>query len=245
MKKSTYLVVGSLLLLPIAVGVAVLAWWPSQAGAVGTIISGIATADVAILTVAVLLLNRQLVHANKAMADATKATADATKEVAEASREEAASSRQQAEATLHSLEELRTDRELLWAPQLLRTGRTRPGDPRSVGGEVVVRNLGRGPALGCVYAEFYGPGWQWASNFDVHAEGEVRIATEYLAAHPVQDLLAGPAPAGFGDVFICIDRLGYFWRFVQHRPAASGKWRGQGDPPGWVAWYQQVTRVDI
>src|SRR5437588_11092518 len=107
--------VGLLLLLPIVVGAAVLAWWPSQAGAVGTIISGIATADVAILTVAVLVLNRQLVQANKALADATKATAEATKEVAESSREEAAASRQQAEATLHSLEDLRTDRELLWA----------------------------------------------------------------------------------------------------------------------------------
>ncbi len=257
--RRTDWIVGALLLLPIAVGAVVWKWWPSQASSAGAIIGGIATAEVAILTVAVLLLNRQLVQATAAMADATKVmadatritaeatriTADATKEVAMASRDEAAASRQQAEATLRSLEELRVDRELQWAPQLVEIGRNRPGDPRSGGGNVRIANGGRGPALRCIYADFYGRDWQWTSPFDLMPEADISVSTQFCPDPPTANEIGGPAPRGTGQLMVCVDRLGHYYRFLPHRPDASDKWRRDGDSPPWVEWYRRAMRVDV
>jgi hypothetical protein len=148
--------------------------------------------------------------------------------------------------TMRELSQREADRELAWRPHLVRTDL-----PESTDGKAIeLRNMGRGPAVSCIYCASDGPRW-WKSN-PVHlnaAEPARVIAT-------LQDGFPPGSGSGFEifapnfrsqrqEAIFCQDRFGREYRFHPAIDQAPDVWLGgKKIQPMWVAWYTSALGLD-
>jgi hypothetical protein len=156
-------------------------------------------------------------------ARATKDEAEATQEEAKATLEQATATKEQARIASDTLRELRQSRELEWRPILVSTG----GLPGIALGkayrDVVLRNIGRGPALNALFLreEATVEGTRFLLG------GPVSLGTGESADLHAIEQEKPPHPMLFHrtemprELLICQDQLGNTFRFVPGYPDSS------------------------
>ena len=206
----------------------------SNLPAVANALSGAATVILAGLTVLVLVYNAGVLDATRESAKATREEAEATREEARATREQTEATKRHADIALESLEELRRSRELDAQPLIVRqeTG------ARTVGGRAVrdidVTNIGRGPALNCVYVRESA-----AIRREIVRTGAFSLAAGHHIPLPAEqidsDLDSATSLFASDDlpreVLVCQDQFGNAFRFTPGFPKPDVIYRRDLDQP--------------
>src|ERR1700694_265913 len=251
MRRSDWVIVGLVLLgtaaVLVIVAIVVANFIPTQsAAAIATVLVAVSTLALAALTAVLLVLNNRILSATLEAVQATKESAVATRDEAEATREEATATREQAEATKEqaetgneSLREIRRSRELDWRPFLVRVDLGETSGNR-VTRNVTIQNIGRGPALNCLYVreEETPEGRLFLKSDPINlASGGETFAVEAReqgqAAYPAL-FQRNEFPR---ELLLCQDQFGSRYRFTPGYPSvatwALEEWEGGEDEPGW------------
>ncbi len=187
----------------------------------------------------------KLAGETKDLAGETKRAADATARAADAATAEA-------EATVKLTESARIDRELAWRPVVVVPNyRTATRDEAFFVPRLEIRNIGRGPALHCIFAtydkESKTPGYiRWCYRRGFHlAEGDSLVPEAVpMAAETINWSLFGPAPATITTlpwVVIYSDIFGNRYRHSGGPVEIS--LRGAESPPIWASiWREDQAR---
>ncbi len=141
-------------------------------------------------------------------------------------------------AARRTVDELQRDRDLSWQPYLV------AGTQRGFAtlAEATVTNIGRGPALNCVYAERRANQWARTSPGTVFAlapNEQKKMYTIEVEGRPPPALFESERilPVDRRDavgVMFCQDVLGdKLFRFVSYRPGYD-VWRASESPPLWA-----------
>ncbi len=228
----------ALIVIALITGVIVVLW-PSQAGSIGAVLSALAAFALAAITLVVVLLNRQLLAAN------TEAVLAATSE--------AKASNRQADLAEKTLKELQDSRHLEFRPFLICEDQalnelTPDGLVRT---QIEIRNVGRGPAINCMYLGEYqtdsGRIYRRSAPIDLAPGGFQQVAAEPVKSPAPQSLLGGKSH--LDEILVCQDQFNNVVRF--HPGYAYPKeWEleldEEGFPtfvPDWVDSYMGMVRI--
>jgi hypothetical protein len=148
-------------------------------------------------------------------------------------RDAAQASRKEAEAATRTIEEMRRDRDLSWQPYLI-TGHATVAAQRTT----TVINIGRGPAVNCLYANRFRGAWAKKGVFGLGPSQEEVMWTPEAAAPPIPAALFEYKGLELDNVdqveaIFCQDVVqDKVFRFIVGRPGYD-VWRTGDLPPQW------------
>jgi hypothetical protein len=144
------------------------------------------------------------------------------------------------------MSEMQRDRDLSWQPCLI-TGSATVAAQRTT----TVINIGRGPAVNCIYAARYGKG---SARMGWARKGVFGLGSSYEETMWIPELAAPPTPTALFEyegldlertarveVVFCQDVVGdKVFRFIVERPGYD-VWRAGERPPQWA---QALVRLE-
>ena len=200
---------------------------------VALIVAAGAEGVAAVATIYLATKTRALARDTKELAIKTADVAVQTAKAADAATDEAA-------ATLQLAEESRLQRDLAWQPLLKAEVQSGLASGDKITLTVKLTNIGRGPALDCVYVA-RDESNRWCRTFPGHlgADEPVVSRADSGTGEPPWEVLAPLADsddqtARLMSVLVCSDQFGNRFRFVGPRTEVSRL--ADTDKPPWATW---------